>query len=289
MAAGRRPADILVRMNDMTTTLARAVTIAGSDSGGGAGIQADLKTFAAYGVYGASAVTAVTAQNTLGVQEIEPVAVDMVVAQIESIVGDIGANAAKTGMLVSPTIVEAVAEAIQRLVVLNLVVDPVMVAKGGARLLDDEGLDAVREALIPAAVCVTPNLPEAEALLGYPVNDRDAMQQAARDLCELGAGAAVVKGGHLAEGQPLVDVMFDGHRVVDLETQRVSTRHSHGTGCTFSAAIAAGLARGWDLLAAVESAQDYVRRALEAAPGIGAGHGPLGHCVEPRRPPRESG
>lgn len=271
-------------MNDMTLTVARAVTIAGSDSGGGAGIQADLKTFAAFGIYGASAVTAITAQNTLGVQRIEPVSTDLVIAQLESIIGDIGADAAKTGMLVSASIVEAVAEAVDRLGIPNLVVDPVMVAKGGERLLEEGAPDAVRSLLVPRAVCVTPNLPEAEVLVGYPVKDAGDMERAARDLCALGAGAAVVKGGHLDEEHALVDLLFDGSRARTLQTSRVATRHSHGTGCTFSAAIAAGLARGWDLTSAVESAQDYVRRALESAPGIGEGHGPLRHDLAPKVP-----
>jgi len=263
----------------------RALTIAGSDSGGGAGIQADLKTFTAYGVYGASAITALTAQNTVGVQAVHVPPPELVAAQIRSVCGDIGVDAAKTGMLGEAAIVEAVAATLVEVEIPWLVVDPVMVAKSGDRLLADDAVAALRERLLPLADCVTPNLPEARVLTGLAVGDLAGMEAAARELCEAGARAAVVKGGHLEDAR-LVDVLcLAGGRLVHLEAARQETRHSHGTGCTFSAAIAAGLALGWDLEAAVRSAHGYVQRALRAAPGLGAGHGPLEHRVEPPEEP----
>jgi hydroxymethylpyrimidine/phosphomethylpyrimidine kinase len=254
----------------------RALTIAGSDSGGGAGIQADLKTFAAHGVYGMSAITAVTAQNTLGVSAVHAVPADIVIAQIEAVASDIGADAVKTGMLATAAIVEAVAAAIEDLDLPCVVVDPVMVAKGGSRLLDDEAVDTMRTELLPRAMVITPNADEAAALLDEEVRTLDQARSAARRLKELGAGAVIVKGGHL-EGAEAVDVLFDGTSLVELTAPRVQTSSTHGTGCTFASAIAANLALGMDLKRAADRAKRYVSEAIARAPRIGHGHGPLGH------------
>ena len=252
-----------------------ALTIAGSDSGGGAGIQADLRTFAAHGLHGTSAITAVTAQNTVSV--VDYVALDprMVVAQIDAVAADILLAAVKTGMLANRAIVEAVADALARLRLPHLVVDPVMVAKSGDRLLDPAAEAAYRERLFPLAEVVTPNLAEAEALLGRPVRSLDAMAEAARDLHAQGPRAVVVKGGHL-EGEP-VDVFFDGRRMERLPAPRIATRNTHGTGCTLSAAIAARLALGHELLEAVRGAKAYLTEALRGAYTLGRGAGPVDH------------
>ena len=263
----------------MRAGVGRALTIAGSDSGGGAGVQADLKTFAAYGVYGASAITAVTAQNTRGVKASLVLPPQLVVAQIEAVVGALGADAIKTGMLGDAPVAEAVAQTLERIDPVNLIVDPVMMAKGGASLLDEAAIDVVRERLLPLAACVTPNLPEAAALVGHAVQDRGAMWRAGSELMVFGAGAALVKGGHL-EGDP-VDLLCLPGRVVELPAERIDTRHTHGTGCTLAAAITAGLARGWDLERAVRGARAYLLEAIRQAPGLGHGHGPLWHGVVP--------
>jgi len=251
-----------------------ALTIAGSDSGGGAGVQADLKTFAAMGVHGASAITAITAQNTVGVTEILEVPPGMVRAQIEAVMTDIGAAAAKTGMLSSAQIIEVVCAAVVEHNIRNLVVDPVMVAKGGARLLRDDAVDALRIRLLPLAAVVTPNLPEAEVLLGRPVRTLDERRQAARDLVALGARAAVVKGGHAGD-QLAIDHYFDGAQLVELHSSRIQTTNTHGSGCVFSAAIAAALAKGSDPLAAVHQAKEFITGAIERALEVGRGHGPV--------------
>jgi hydroxymethylpyrimidine/phosphomethylpyrimidine kinase len=251
-----------------------ALTIAGSDSGGGAGIQADLKTFAALGVHGTSAVTAVTAQNTLGVTDILELPPALVAAQIEAVMLDIGAAAAKTGMLSSAEIIEVVARAIAHFNIGNLVVDPVMVAKGGARLLRDDAVDALRRRLLPLAAVVTPNLPEAEVLLGRAIRTLDERRQAARDLVALGARAAVVKGGHADDAQA-IDHYFDGTELVELQSPRIATANTHGSGCVFSAAIAADLAKGSDSLAAVLLAKEFVTGAIERSLEVGRGHGPV--------------
>ena len=251
-----------------------ALTIAGSDSGGGAGIQADLKTFAALGVHGTSALTAITAQNTLGVTDIMEVPPALVAAQIEAVMLDIGAQAAKTGMLSSAEIIEVVASAITHFNIRNLVVDPVMVAKGGARLLRDDAVDALRRRLLPMAAVVTPNLPEAEVLLGRPIRTLGDRRQAARDLVALGARAAVVKGGHGDEEQA-IDHYFDGTQLIELQSPRIATANTHGSGCVFSAAIAAGLARGSDSLAAVHQAKEFITGAIERSLEVGRGHGPV--------------
>jgi hydroxymethylpyrimidine/phosphomethylpyrimidine kinase len=250
------------------------LTIAGSDSGGGAGIQADLKTFAALGVHGTSALTAITAQNTLGVTDIMELPPALVAAQIQAVMLDIGAQAAKTGMLSSAEIIEVVANAITRFEITNLVVDPVMVAKGGARLLRDDAVDALRRRLLPLAAVVTPNLPEAEVLLARPIRTHDERRQAARDLVALGARAAVVKGGH-ADEQQAIDHFFDGTELVELQSPRIATANTHGSGCVFSAAIAADLAKGSDSLAAVLLAKEFITGAIERSLEVGRGHGPV--------------
>ncbi len=254
-----------------------ALTIAGSDSGGGAGIQADLKTFAALGVYGMSAITAITAQNTVGVRDALVLEPALVAAQIDAVLEDIGCDAAKTGMLGTAEVVVVVAERLAQHRVHNVVVDPVMVAKSGDRLLDEDARAAVVERLLPVARIVTPNLPEAEALLGRAIAP-DAMADAARELCALGAKAAVVKGGH-AGGERSVDVFYDAatDSLTSLSAPRINTANTHGTGCTFSSAIAAFLARGWCLEAAVAWAKRFVTEAIRRGLPLGAGHGPTDH------------
>ncbi len=251
------------------------LTIAGSDSGGGAGIQADLRTFAAHRVHGTSAITAVTAQNSVAVLDWVALEPRMVVRQIEAVAVDMPVAAAKTGMLATAAIVYAVAEAIERFQLPQVVVDPVMVAKSGDRLLDADAEAAYRDRLLPLATVLTPNLPEAEALLGRPVRSLAAMREAARALQAMGARAVVVKGGHL-EGEP-VDVFWDGVRLEELPAPRIATRHTHGTGCTYSAAIAARLALGDPLLEAVRGAKAYLTEAIRRAYSVGSGHGPVDH------------
>jgi hydroxymethylpyrimidine/phosphomethylpyrimidine kinase len=258
------------------------LTIAGSDSGGGAGIQADLKTFAAHGVHGTSAITAITAQNSVHVLEAFALDPRLVVAQIEAVAADMRVAAAKTGMLANRGIVEAVAEAVRRLAIPHLVVDPVMVAKGGDSLLDQSAVRAYLEALLPAATVVTPNLPEAAALLGRAVRTLDEMRAAACDLKARGPGAVVVKGGHL--GGDAVDVFFDGLTMEELKVPRIPTANTHGTGCTFAAAIAARLAKGESLLEAIRGAKEFVTEAIRASYQVGAGPGP----VDPWRAVRKS-
>jgi len=252
-----------------------ALTIAGSDSGGGAGIQADLKTFTAHGVFGLSAVTAVTAQNTLGVAAWQAIPADLVTAQIEAVAGDIGVDGVKTGMLATAAIVEAVAATIVSLDLPRVVVDPVMIAKGGARLLDDEAVGAMRAELIPRAYLVTPNAAEAAVLAGISVRTLDDAREAAKRIAALGPGAVIVKGGHLASVDA-IDIFYDGRDFVELRSERIKTRHTHGTGCTFSSAIAANLALGLPLVDAVTKAKIYLTEAIRRAPGLGRGHGPLG-------------
>ncbi len=252
-----------------------ALTIAGSDSSGGAGIQADLKTFAAHGVFGLSALTAVTAQNTRGVADVAVMRPALVLAQIEAVVTDMGADATKIGMLANAPVARAVADAIERHALRHVVLDPVMISTSGARLLDDDAVAVLRGRLLPLASVVTPNVFEAEALTGQRVATVADLGRAARRLVELGARTVLVKGGHL-DG-PAVDVLFDGRVAIEFATDRVPGRHTHGTGCTLSAAIAANLALGEDLTSAVGRAKDYVTRAIRQAPAIGEGHGPLQH------------
>ena len=255
-----------------------ALTIAGSDSGGGAGIQADLKTFHQWRVYGTSAVTAVTAQNTLGVQEVHPIPADVVAAQIRSVAVDIPPRAVKSGMLASSGIVHTVAAAIRDFRLGGYVLDPVMVASSGDTLLEPAAVSAIRDELIPLATVVTPNWPEAVLLTGVSEANVRGMDMAARAIVDMGAGAALVKGGHVG-GDDVVDVFRDGTSRHVFRSTRIETRHTHGTGCTLSAAIAAALAHGAPLEAAVETAVAWVREAIARSPGLGAGHGPVNHFV----------
>jgi len=257
----------------------RVLIVAGSDSGGGAGIQADIKTVLALGGYAATAITALTAQNTLGVHGVLPVPPDFVRLQIAVVMDDIGADVIKIGMLGSAEIVQAVAEALrQHAPGVPLVLDPVMVAKGGARLLDDAATDALRHGLLPRATLLTPNIPEAEALTGRAIHDHATARQALQALIDLGASAVLLKGGHLP-GPVVQDLLATPDGVHVIESPRIDTRHTHGTGCTLASAIAAGLGQGLPLADAVRRGIAYVHAAILAAPGLGAGHGPLGHGV----------
>jgi len=254
-----------------------ALTIAGSDPSGGAGIQADLKTFAAFDVYGASAITAITVQSTRGVESVTPLEADLVSAQIEAVAGDLAIDATKIGMLATAAIVEAVAAAIKELELPLVVVDPVLVSTSGTGLLDDDGVRSLCRDLMPLARVVTPNLPEAEALTGMRLDSLAAVRDAARRLHKIGAAAVIVTGGH-GEWEPdVVDLLFDGHQFHELRTSRVRGRQTHGTGCTFASAVAAGLALGQSLPEAAARAQQYVAGAIAHAPGIGHGRGPLNH------------
>jgi len=259
----------------------RAMTIAGSDSGGGAGIQADLKTFAAHGVFGTCAVTALTAQNSLGVQGVFEVPADFVALQIDSIASDIGADAVKIGMLSNSGIIAVVAAKIVERSLGPIVLDPVMVAKGGDRLLREEAEEALIRGLLPLATVVTPNLPEAEVLCGFAIGGIGDMRAAARAIRALGPGAVIVKGGHLKDRNDSVDILFDGEDFVEYPAPRVDSRNTHGTGCTFSSAIAASLALGLPLREAVRSAKAYVARIIAASVELGIGHGfgPMDHMA----------
>ncbi len=257
-----------------------ALTVAGSDSGGGAGIQADIKTFHAFGVFGASAITAVTAQNTLGVTAVHPVPAAVVRAQIDAVAVDLRPRALKTGMLATAELAETVSEAIAAHGAGAYVMDPVMVAASGHRLLEPDAEAVLARRLLPLAALVTPNLREASLLTGVEVDSLAAMRTAARTLVGMGAGAALVKGGHLRSGEA-ADVFRDGNGERVWRRARIATRHVHGTGCTLAAAVAAGLARGAPLPRAVAVAVDFVARAIRSAPGLGAGGGPVNHFVEP--------
>ena len=254
-----------------------ALTIAGSDSGGGAGIQADLRAFAFHCVHGTSALTCVTAQNTLGVTRVDALPVEAVRAQIEAVVKDIGVDALKTGMLLNREIILAAAEAVENWNLKNLVVDPVMVSRTGDRLIDDAAVTALRDALIPKATVVTPNRYEAQILSGLEIRSIDDMQVAAERIYRLGAKAVLIKGGGMKGELRGVDVWFDGEVFQTLKTLSVDTANTHGTGCTLSAAIAANLASGKDSFSAVGLAKDYVTTALQHALNIGQGQGPVGH------------
>lgn len=253
----------------------KILTIAGSDSGGGAGIQADLKTITVLGAYGMSAITALTAQNTVGVQGVYPVPVDFIEQQMDSVLSDYGADGAKTGMLATPEIVVAVAEKLKAYRVEGLVVDPVMVAKGGDVLLTREARLSVREVLLPMAHVVTPNLPEAADLCGHPVEDLESMKAAAEEIHRLGTPYVLIKGGHL-KGDA-VDLLFDGNGFQTFSSPRLSNRNTHGTGCTFSAALATLLAQGCTVPEAVEKAKQFITRAIAQSLDFGAGHGPTNH------------
>ena len=253
----------------------RALTIAGSDSGGGAGIQADLKTFSALGVYGMTAITAITVQNTKGVYGYEALAPQLVEEQIRAVTTDIGVDAAKTGMLANAGIVRAVAAAVEELEIPNLVVDPVFVSKHGHLLLAEDAVDEIRSRILPLATLVTPNLPEASGLAGLPVDAKDDMRRAADAILALGAGAVLVKGGHLEASTEAADLFVSGGVEEWLATDRIDTPNTHGTGCTLSAAIAAHLAMGWDLLEAVRAGKAFVTEAIRHGLDIGEGIGPV--------------
>jgi hydroxymethylpyrimidine/phosphomethylpyrimidine kinase len=257
----------------------RALTIAGSDSGGGAGIQADIKTFSAYGVYGASAVTAVTAQNTLGVTDWLAMPPALVEQQIDAVLTDIGAGAVKTGMLANAAIIRAVAGKMREHAVANLVVDPVMIATSGDRLLEEDAVDALIYDLLPLALVVTPNVAEAAALTNRAIASWDDVRGAAAQIVEMGARSVVITGADAAADKPgsAIDLFYDGHAYRELTSVRVDTTSTHGTGCTFSSAIAAGLAKGMELAGAVVLAKSYVTLAIQHAYPVGHGHGPVHH------------
>ena len=254
----------------------RALTIAGSDSGAGAGIQADLKTFAAHRVFGTTAITAVTAQNTLGVTAWEALSADLVTAQIEAVASDIGADAVKIGMLANAAIVEAVAAAIADLDLPHVVVDPVMVAKGGDRLLEEDAIAAIVTELLPRTYILTPNIPEAAVLSRLPIGSIEDMLAAGKRILSLGPRVVLVQGGHL-DGPESFDVVCTASETFEIRRLRIATTSTHGTGCTLSSAIAANLALGLDLRAALERAREYLDGAIRHAPGLGRGHGPLNH------------
>ena len=257
------------------------LTIAGSDSGGGAGIQADLKTFAALGTFGMSAITALTAQNTQGVQGVYEIPADFVAMQINAVMQDIGADAWKTGMLSSSTIIETVAERAQHYRISRLVVDPVMVAKGGDPLLRPEARTTLIEQLLPLAYVVTPNHHEAGALTAMQIETVDDMRHAAQRIHALGARHVIVKGGHLPASSDAIDILYDGREYQELRAPRHASKNTHGTGCTFASALAAGLAQGMPLVAAAQRAKAYITAAVQAADAmqIGHGHGPLNHML----------
>lgn len=260
----------------MIKPLGRVLIIAGSDSGGGAGIQADIKAVTALGGYAATAITAVTVQNTLGVTGVHPIPLDVVEAQARAVLNDIGADAFKTGMLGDAATVSLVARLIEDNATVPAVVDPVMIAKGGAALLADDAVAAVRDRLVPLAALLTPNAPEAEALTGLPVTTTDEARRAGERLLELGANAVLMKGGHVP-GDTLTDVLMTPSGETLFEQPRIDTRHTHGTGCTLASACAAGLAQGLPLTEAVARAWAYTGEAIRRAPGLGSGHGPLDH------------
>jgi hydroxymethylpyrimidine/phosphomethylpyrimidine kinase len=268
-----------------------ALTIAGSDSSAGAGIQADLKTFAAFGVYGATAITAVTVQSTRGVEAISPLSSDLVTAQIEAVAGDLTIAATKIGMLATAAIVEAVAAAIKELELPLVVLDPVLVSTSGERLLDADGVQAMCLELMPLARVITPNIPEAEALSGHRIGSPAEAREAARRIHDMGPAGVIITGGHRgwdtgkgsgarAEGIEVVDVLFENGQFLEFRTPRVDSTQTHGTGCTFASAIAAGLALGHPLPEAAARAQQYVAGAIAHAPRIGHGRGPLNHFWE---------
>ena len=257
----------------------RVLVIAGSDSGGGAGIQADIKTITVFGAYAATAITALTAQNTLGVDAVHVAPLDFVAKQIEVVMSDIGADVVKTGMLADAPTIEAVCDALAQYAAgVPVVVDPVMVATSGARLLADDALSVLKGRLIPMACLITPNLPEAEALTGMTIPDVSTMRRAAVALLSLGTPAVLLKGGHLASDQ-VVDLLATPDGVEEFVAPRIVSRNTHGTGCTLASGIAASLAQGLSLRDSVLRARDFVRAAIAAAPGFGAGHGPLNHAV----------
>lgn len=258
------------------TRMGRVLSVAGSDSSGGAGIQADIKAITAMGAYAATAITAITVQNTLGVSDVMPLEPDLIVAQMKAVLDDIGADIVKTGMLHSTAVIEAVAAELDERSGIDLVVDPVMVAKGGTSLLQEDAMIALRNLLVPAAVLLTPNMPEAEALTGKPVKTLDDQKRAGDALIGLGPKAVLIKGGH-GEGDLVHDVLVTEESIEVMTSPRLETVHTHGTGCTLASAIAALLSQGAPMRDAVSIARDYVHEAILTAPGFGKGHGPLNH------------
>ncbi|MGM7685138.1 bifunctional hydroxymethylpyrimidine kinase/phosphomethylpyrimidine kinase [Cytobacillus sp. Hm23] len=254
----------------------KALTIAGSDSGGGAGIQADLKTFQELDVFGMSAITAVTAQNTLGVQGVFPLTVEAAIQQIDSIATDLAPDAIKTGMLFSSELIKAVANKISEYRWQHIIVDPVMVAKGGATLLQEEAVTTLKKYLIPLAYVITPNIPEAEIIADIKINNLDDRQNAAKMIHELGAQNVIIKGGHDVD-DIVVDLLYDGDEFYEFHNKRIETRHTHGTGCTFAAAITAEIAKGKAIYEAIETAEAFIQAAIKHELGIGSGHGPTNH------------
>ncbi|WP_442598720.1 bifunctional hydroxymethylpyrimidine kinase/phosphomethylpyrimidine kinase [Neobacillus sp. D3-1R] len=261
----------------------KALTIAGSDSGGGAGIQADLKTFQELEVFGMSALTAVTAQNTLGVQAVYPMTAEAVVKQIESIGDDMGTDALKTGMLFNAEIIQTVSEKIQTYGWKNVVVDPVMIAKGGASLLQMEAISALKQYLLPLSMIVTPNIPEAEVLTDMSIQTLADKKEAAQRLYDLGVKHVVIKGGHDENHLESIDLLFDGNEFTTFSSKRISTKNTHGTGCTFSAAVTAELAKGLSVYEAVSKAKNFIQAAIEDDLQIGRGHGPTNHWAYRKR------
>ncbi|APH05894.1 bifunctional hydroxymethylpyrimidine kinase/phosphomethylpyrimidine kinase [Bacillus weihaiensis] len=257
--------------------VSRALTIAGSDSGGGAGIQADLKTFQELGVFGMTAITAVTAQNTLGVQGVYPLTVEALSTQIDSIATDLHPHAVKTGMLFNAEMIHLVAEKVKQYSFQHLVVDPVMVAKGGQSLLQDEAVEALITSLLPLATVITPNIPEAEVLTGMEIKTLHQRKEAAKKLGDLGANHVIIKGGHDESSSIVVDLLFDGENFEEFKGQRRETKHTHGTGCTFAAAITAELSKGYTVVQAVQTAKTFIQAAIDDQIGIGQGHGPTNH------------
>lgn len=256
----------------------KALTIAGSDSGGGAGIQADLKTFAAHGVFGMSVITAITAQNTLGVLALQDVLPDIIAKQIEAIFEDMGADAVKVGMVSQPETIRTIAAGLKKYKATLIVIDPVMISKSGYHLLQPEAEEILVAELLPLATVVTPNIPEAEAILQRSISTLEEMEQAAREIYRMGPKNVLLKGGHRTEDA--TDILFDGHQIIRLEAPRVPTKNTHGTGCTLSSAIAANLARGMSVTSAVIAAKKYITVAIEHALPIGKGVGPTHHFYE---------
>ena len=264
----------------MSTRIPRALTIAGSDSGGGAGIQADLKTFTAFRVFGMSVLTSITAQNTQSVLGISDLPPEFVELQIDAVISDIGVDAVKTGMLSNPGIISAVVRKIKQHGIEKLVVDPVMRAKGGNRLLRSEAEKALTEKLLPLALIVTPNIPEAEVLSGMTISSVEDMREAAKSIKFFGPEYVLVKGGHLESAQEAVDILYSGKEFYEFRAPRVQTKNTHGTGCTYSAAICSSLAKGFDMVDSVKRAKDYVTEAIKKSFSLGKGHGPLNHFWE---------
>jgi hydroxymethylpyrimidine/phosphomethylpyrimidine kinase len=266
----------------MKMAINKALTIAGSDSGGGAGIQADLKTFQELNVFGMSAITAVTAQNTLGVHGVYPLSVEAVINQIEAIGTDLGTNAVKTGMLFSSEIIEAVSNCIKKFQWENVIVDPVMIAKGGASLLQNEAVTALKKHLLPLAMVITPNIPEAEVLADMSIHTLDDRMEAAKRLHQLGTKYVIIKGGH-GEEEELIDLLYNGEEFSYFTGKRITTKNTHGTGCTFAAAVTAEIAKGNSVQGAVEIAKSFIQAAIEDDLELGNGHGPTNHWAYQKR------